>query len=76
MRVRFEMYKNGLGQGYQAKCDMTEKKAKKLFATLSNNLRCGWAELIAEEDYEGEYMSVIESFDHIEVAKSLTSLLG
>lgn len=73
MRVRYEMYKNGFGLGYQAKCDLTEKQAKKLFNELKENAVCGWAELVSEE--ENNYMEVIEEFEKIKLAKKISKLI-
>ena len=74
MRVRFEMYKNGFGSGAVAECDLTEKKARERFEELKKNGKCGWAELVAEEDAEGGYMNIVDSFDNIKLAQMLSSI--
>ena len=49
MRVRYSMVD---GDGYEAKCDMTKKQARKFFKELRENKHCVWAELIAEDEEE------------------------
>ena len=56
MRIRYEMYKGGIGSGVEVECDLTPKKARKKFAELKHVMKCGWAELVAEDDNEGGYM--------------------
>ena len=73
MRVRYEMFKGGMAQGSQAECDLTPKQARKRFDELKNNLKCGWVELVAEEDEEGGYMEIIDSHDN-RFASMVTSL--
>lgn len=72
MRVRFEMYEMGQGTGDQCECDLSDKQAKRKFKELSKNDRCGWAELVGEDD--DNYMKIIDSFDHIKQAQTLTLL--
>ncbi len=74
MRVRFEMFKRGTAQGWQAECDLTKKQAQKRFDELKNNLKCGWAELVAEDEDEGGYMEVMDSFDNVKRANMITSM--
>ena len=74
MRVRFEMFKNGRPVGVTAECDLTPKKARILFNDLKNNLKCGWAELVAEDEDEGGYMEVMDSFDNVKRANMITSM--
>lgn len=62
MRVRFEMASSTGFPTWQAECDMTDKKAHKLFDKLSNDRFCMWAELVSEDDET--YMDVLDSFDH------------
>ena len=52
---------------YTAKCDMSDKSAKKLFNSLRNNLTCEWAELVGEDD--DNYMDILDAFDHFEQAR-------
>ena len=71
MRVRYSMVD---GDGYQAECDMSEKKANEFFEKLRGDKHCVWAELIAEdeEEYsdselfydENEDMEIIDEFYH------------
>lgn len=70
MRVRYQMY----GQSTCAECDMTDKAARKLFDELSHKGLCEWAELVGEDD--DNYMEVIDSFDHIKLARMFASILG
>ena len=49
MRVRYSMVD---GDGYQAECDLSEKKAHSLFEKLREDKHCVWAELIAEDEEE------------------------
>lgn len=72
MRVRFEMYDHGQGTGVQCECDLTKRQAKRKFKELSKNGRCAWAELVGED--EDNYMEIIDSFDHIGIARAATSL--
>lgn len=74
MRVRYEMYENGVGVGYQAICDLSTGKANKLFDELSRNGCCGWVELVGEDDEN--YMEVIKSSEHIDLAKRVSLQFG
>ena len=51
----------------------TEKKARKRFNELKSNLKCGWVDLVAEEEEEGGYMNIIDSYDN-RFAAMVTSL--
>ena len=75
MRVRYEMYKRGLGAGCIAECDLTQKKAHKRYEELKSNAKCGWVELVAEDDDEGGYMNIIESYEQIRLAKIVSTLV-
>lgn len=72
MRIRYELYRNGQGTGDIVKCDLTDRYAKKLFKELKNDVRCGYAELVGEE--EENYMEILDSFDHVSTARELTRL--
>ena len=63
-----------VGQEYQARCDMDERKARKLYKNLFSNGMCEWAELVGEDD--DNYMEVLDSFDHIRLARSLAQIMG
>lgn len=64
MRVRYEHVGRG---GYQAECDLTEKKAKKRFEELKKDGLCEWVELVGEDD--GDYMKVLDYYDKTELAR-------
>ena len=70
MRVRYQM----AGQSSCARCDMSEKAARKFFEELAHNGRCEWAELVGEDD--DDYMEVLGSFDHIKLARVLAEIMG
>lgn len=72
MRVRYEKYRNGESTGIQCECDLSKRKAKKLFKDLKSNLLCGWAELVGEYEDEGGYMEIIDSFDNTSRAVSIS----
>lgn len=72
MRIRYELYRNGQGTGNIVECDLTKRQAKKKFKELKNDVRCGWAELVGEED--DNYMDILDSFDHVSTARELTRL--
>lgn len=72
MRVRYEKYRNGQSTGIQCECDLSKRKAKKLFKDLKSNLLCGWAELVGEYEDEGGYMEIIDSFDNTARAKEIS----
>ena len=74
MRVRYEIYKAGYGTGRYAECDLSEKKARALYEKLKQNAKCGWVELVAEDEDEGDYMEIIESHEHIRLAKIISTL--
>lgn len=74
MRVRYELYKSGRGQGVKVECDLSKRKAKKLYKELSKNIICGWAELVAEDPNDGEYMEILKSFDNINRAIAFSKL--
>lgn len=74
MRIRFEIYKEGLGTGAVAECDLTEKQAKARFNQLKENAKCGWIELVAEDADEGGYMNVIDSHEKIRLAQIMSQL--
>ena len=59
MRVRYQM----VGGQVQARCDLEDWQAKKLFKCLFSNGLCEWAELVGEDD--DNYMDVLDSFDHV-----------
>lgn len=71
MRVRYQMV--GMPQSI-AKCDLEDKKAKRLYKDLFGNGRCEWAELVGEDD--DNYMDVLESFDHTMIARTFAELFG
>ena len=66
MRVRFEMYENGYGTGYQCKCDLTQKKANKIFNELKQNAKCGWVELIDKD------MNIVAEHEQIKLAQIIS----
>lgn len=68
MRVR---YQYAGGSSYIAECDLTEKKARKRFKELKQNAICEWVELVAEDEWEGEYMEVIACDDKTETARKI-----
>lgn len=70
MRVRFQF----VGHAAQAECDLTEKKARRRFEELKEAGLCEWAELVGED--EDNYMEILDSFDHIKLARMLASILG
>ena len=74
MRVRFEMFEHGIGSGMIAECDLSEKDAKSRFEKLKKNAKCGWAELVAEDDDEGGYMEILETHDNIKLAQMISSI--
>lgn len=74
MRVRYEMYKNGYGTGFQSKCDLSEKQARKLFEQLKEDATCGWAEIIGED--EDNYMEVLEEFEKINLARTISKFIN
>lgn len=76
MRVRWEIFKNGKPTGTQVECDMTERKARSLYNKLKEDGCCGWGELVAEEDEEGGYMEIIDSFDHWQLAKAASEFIA
>lgn len=69
MRVRYQM----VGEAEVAKCDLSEKKARKLFSELCKDGKCMWGELVGEDD--DNYMDVIESFERIKEAQRLDQML-
>lgn len=75
MRVRYEMFKGGLPQGVQVECDLTPSKANKKFLELKSNLKCGWCELVAEDEDEGGYMEIINSYDNTKRANIITRMI-
>lgn len=70
MRVRYQM----VGRDIQAKCDMEEWMARKFYKNMFSNGLCKWAELVGEED--NNYMDVLESFDHTNIANAFGEILG
>ncbi len=70
MRVRYQM----VGSDVVAKCDMEDRKARRLYKDLFSNGLCEWAELVGEDD--DNYMDVLESFDHIDLARSMAKIVG
>ena len=70
MRVRYQM----VGQQACAECDMSDRAAKHLYDELSHKGLCEWAELVGEED--NNYMDIIDSFDHIKVARMFGKIIG
>ena len=69
MRVRYQF----VGSGYQAKCDMSDKKARKFFDELSRKGLCEWAELVGEDD--DNYMEILDSFDHTKIARAFAEIM-
>lgn len=76
MRIRYEMYSCGYGTGCKVLCDLTPKKANRMFERLKENAVCGWCELVAEEEHEGEYMQLLKSFERIRTAKVISLYVG
>lgn len=71
MRVRYQL----CGQTwYSTECDLTEKKAKRRFEELKETGLCEWAELVGED--EDNYMEILDSFDHIKLARMIKSIIG
>lgn len=70
MRVRYKI----VGQEPAARCDMEDNLAKRLYKNLFSNGRCEWAELVGEDD--GNYMDILESFDHEKLARSIAEIIG
>lgn len=70
MRVRYQM----AGQNPVARCDMKPGSARKLFNELSHKGFCEWGELVGED--EDDYMEVLDSFDHIKLARSIYEIMG
>ena len=70
MRVRYQM----VGKNAVAVCDLTEKKARQMYKELSETGFCEWAELVGEDD--DNYMDILDSFDHIKLARMLKSIVG
>lgn len=70
MRVRFQYPE----ESYQAICDLTEKKARRIFEELKTDLLCSWAELVGEDDED--YMEVLDSFDNEQRAAILHRTFG
>lgn len=74
MRVRHEMYEGGRGTGCVAECDLSPKQARKRFYELKTIAKCGWCELVAEDDAEGEYMEIIDSHEQIKLAQMISTI--
>ena len=70
MRVRYQM----VGHSPDARCDLSKGAARRLFNELSHKGLCEWAELVGEDD--DDYMEVIESFDHIKLARAIYEIMG
>lgn len=70
MRVRYQM----AGKNPEVRCDMTPGAARRLFNELSHKGLCEWAELVGEGD--DDYMEVLDSFDHIKLARSIYEIMG
>jgi len=70
LRVRYQM----VGMGPVARCDLQEWQARKLYKDLFCKGLCEWAELVGEE--EEDYMDVLESFDHTDMARMIASIIG
>ena len=71
MRVRYEIAGRG---GYEAKCDLTERQARKLFNELKTDGLCEWAELVGEDD--DNYMEIIEYYDNFKNARAMKDMFG
>lgn len=69
------MFRGGRGAGSFAECDLTERKARKRFEELKQDARCGWAELVAEDEDEGGYMEVIDEHEQIRLAQIISTLV-
>jgi hypothetical protein len=69
------MFKTGRPTETVAECDLTPKQARKRFEDLKTNAKCGWCELVAEEDEEGGYMEVIESHEKVNLARTISALI-
>lgn len=70
MRVRYQM----AGQStWTAVCDLSEKKARNLFAELKSNALCEWGELVGEDD--NNYMEILDEFDHIKLARIMRAII-
>ena len=72
MRVRYEMYRNGVGTGWVAECDLTERQARKRFNELKRDGVCGWVELVGEDD--DDYMEILDSHCRIREAQMLSRM--
>ena len=70
MRVRYQM----VGKHPEVRCDMSNGSARRLFNELSHKGLCEWAELVGEDDED--YMEVLDSFDHIKLARSIYEIMG
>lgn len=70
MRVKYQF----VGQSYQVHCDLSEKKARKLFEQLKQNGLCEWVELIGEE--EDNYMEIIDQYDKTFIARSIAKFMN
>ena len=71
MRVRYQM---AGAASYTAECDLTEKQARKRFDELKADALCEWVELVGEDDEN--YMDIIDSFEHIKLARIMKSIIG
>lgn len=70
MRVRFQMA--GLS-GYQVKFFDAKANARRFYKKLNGEALCEWAELVGDD--EDDYMEVIDSFERIEFARHVKSVL-
>ena len=70
MRVRYQMAGDPT---YTAVCDLEDKKAQKMYRDLQKNGLCEWGELVGEDD--DNYMDILESFEQIEMARKLKSVM-
>ena len=75
MRVRFAMYSGGREGATICECDLTPKEARARFNDLKTNAKCGWCELVAEDEDEGGYMEIIDSYENIPLARTISQLI-
>ena len=61
MRVRYRMVN---APRYSAEFFDTSKQAKQRFNEIIKDKYCVWAELVADEEDEGEYMEVLTAYEN------------
>ena len=75
MRIRYEMFKGGVPTGCVVECDLGENEARKKFDELRENVCCGWAEMVAEDENEGEYMDIVDEFEKEDRARVMSKVI-